>query len=178
MVPVFQDIYPGGPSGVAGGICRTEFGGKTKRWDRGIVASQRGKGNMRTPRMKVQHAPEGDRGWRPMGEDDIIEVRDLEHAFNGVKAVRGISFSVRRGRDLLLPRPPTARGRAPPSIILTTLLPFQRGTVRVAGYDVAREPERRSGSPSVSSSRTSAWTRPHGLGDDGVPWTSLLDPPR
>ncbi|WP_286879528.1 ATP-binding cassette domain-containing protein [Methanoculleus sp. UBA413] len=76
-----------------------------------------------------------------MGEDDIIEVRDLEHAFNGVKAVRGISFSVRRG-EIFSFLGPNGAGKSTTINILTTLLPIQRGTVRVAGYDVAREPER------------------------------------
>jgi ABC-2 type transport system ATP-binding protein len=76
-----------------------------------------------------------------MGEDDIIEVRDLEHAFNGVKAVRGISFSVRRG-EIFSFLGPNGAGKSTTINILTTLLPIQKGTVRVAGYDVAREPER------------------------------------
>ncbi|NMA87567.1 MAG: ATP-binding cassette domain-containing protein, partial [Methanoculleus bourgensis] len=65
----------------------------------------------------------------------------LEHAFNGVKAVRGISFSVRRG-EIFSFLGPNGAGKSTTINILTTLLPIQRGTVRVAGYDVAREPER------------------------------------
>ncbi len=73
-----------------------------------------------------------------MEEDDIIEVRDLEHTFDGVEAVRGISFTVRRG-EIFSFLGPNGAGKSTTINILTTLLPLQKGTVRVAGYDVARE---------------------------------------
>ncbi|NLA39644.1 MAG: ATP-binding cassette domain-containing protein [Methanomicrobiales archaeon] len=76
-----------------------------------------------------------------MGDDDIIEVKDLEHAFNDVEAVRGISFSVRRG-EIFSFLGPNGAGKSTTINILTTLLPIQRGAVQVAGYDLAREPER------------------------------------
>ncbi len=72
---------------------------------------------------------------------DIIEVRDLEHVFNSIKAVRGITFSVRRG-EIFSFLGPNGAGKSTTINILTTLLPPQTGTVRVAGYDVAREPDR------------------------------------
>ena len=73
-----------------------------------------------------------------MGGDDIIEVRDLEHAFGDFAAVRGISFTVRRG-EIFSFLGPNGAGKSPTINILTTLLPLQKGAVRVAGYDVARE---------------------------------------
>ncbi|NLZ30681.1 MAG: ATP-binding cassette domain-containing protein [Methanomicrobiales archaeon] len=76
-----------------------------------------------------------------MEGEDIIEVRDLEHVFNSIKAVRGITFSVRRG-EIFSFLGPNGAGKSTTINILTTLLPPQTGTVRVAGYDVAREPDR------------------------------------
>ncbi|MCK8518342.1 ATP-binding cassette domain-containing protein [Methanoculleus sp. 7T] len=76
-----------------------------------------------------------------MGEDNVIEVRDLEHSFDGFTAVRGISFSVREG-EIFSFLGPNGAGKSTTINILTTLLPLQKGTVRIAGYDVAREPER------------------------------------
>ncbi|MDD4566755.1 Daunorubicin/doxorubicin resistance ATP-binding protein DrrA [Methanoculleus chikugoensis] len=73
-----------------------------------------------------------------MGGDDIIEVRDLEHAFGDFAAVRGISFTVRRG-EIFSFLGPNGAGKSTTINILTTLLPLQKGAVRVAGYDVARE---------------------------------------
>ncbi|BBL67188.1 ATP-binding cassette domain-containing protein [Methanoculleus chikugoensis] len=73
-----------------------------------------------------------------MGGDNIIEVRDLEHAFGDFAAVRGISFTVRRG-EIFSFLGPNGAGKSTTINILTTLLPLQKGTVRVAGYDVARE---------------------------------------
>jgi len=72
---------------------------------------------------------------------DIIEVRDLEHAFNGIKAVRGITFSVRKG-EIFSFLGPNGAGKSTTINILTTLLPPQTGMVQVAGYDVAREPDK------------------------------------
>ncbi|ABN56177.1 MULTISPECIES: ATP-binding cassette domain-containing protein [Methanoculleus] len=74
-----------------------------------------------------------------MGGDDIIEVHDLEHAFGNFAAVRGISFTVKNG-EIFSFLGPNGAGKSTTINILTTLLPLQKGTVRVAGYDVAREP--------------------------------------
>ncbi|HOI13075.1 MAG TPA: ATP-binding cassette domain-containing protein [Methanoculleus sp.] len=73
-----------------------------------------------------------------MEGDNIIEVQDLEHTFNGFAAVRGISFTVKRG-EIFSFLGPNGAGKSTTINILTTLLPLQKGTVRVAGYDVARE---------------------------------------
>ncbi|MDD2473792.1 MULTISPECIES: ATP-binding cassette domain-containing protein [unclassified Methanoculleus] len=75
-----------------------------------------------------------------MGEDNIIEVQDLEHTFNGFAAVRGISFAVKKG-EIFSFLGPNGAGKSTTINILTTLLPLQKGTVRVAGHDVARAPE-------------------------------------
>ncbi len=72
-------------------------------------------------------------------EEDIIDVRNLEHAFNGFLAVRGISFTVRKG-EIFSFLGPNGAGKSTTINILTTLLPLQKGTVRVAGHDLAREP--------------------------------------
>jgi ABC-2 type transport system ATP-binding protein len=66
-------------------------------------------------------------------------VRDLEHTFDDFAAVRGINFTVRRG-EVFSFLGPNGAGKSTTINILTTLLPLQKGTVRVAGYDVAREP--------------------------------------
>lgn len=76
-----------------------------------------------------------------MRGEDSIEVRGLEHAFNDFKAVRSISFSVRRG-EIFSFLGPNGAGKSTTINILTTLLPLQKGRAWVAGYDVAREPEK------------------------------------
>jgi ABC-2 type transport system ATP-binding protein len=67
-------------------------------------------------------------------------VQDLAHSFGDVKAVDGVSFQVRKG-EIFSFLGPNGAGKSTTINILTTLLPIQRGTVRVAGYDVASEPE-------------------------------------
>lgn len=103
------------------------------------------KGDMRAPYMEVWARRCGRGGVGAGGErlsgDDIIEVQDLKHAFNGFQAVRGISFTVRRG-EIFSFLGPNGAGKSTTINILTTLLPLQQGTVRVAGHDVAREPGR------------------------------------
>jgi len=72
--------------------------------------------------------------------DAIIEVQDLAHSFGDVKAVDGVSFQVRKG-EVFSFLGPNGAGKSTTINILTTLLPLQRGSVRIAGHDVAREPE-------------------------------------
>lgn len=76
-----------------------------------------------------------------MRGEDSIEVRGLEHAFNDFQAVRSISFSVRKG-EIFSFLGPNGAGKSTTINILTTLLPLQEGRAWVAGYDVAREPEK------------------------------------
>ena len=76
-----------------------------------------------------------------MGATDIIEVVDLEHTFGEVEAVRGISFAVKKG-EIFSFLGPNGAGKSTTINILITLLPLQKGRVRVAGHDVAREPRK------------------------------------
>ncbi|MBP7299939.1 MAG: ATP-binding cassette domain-containing protein [Methanoculleus sp.] len=76
-----------------------------------------------------------------MGATDIIEVVDLEHTFGEVEAVRGISFAVKKG-EIFSFLGPNGAGKSTTINILITLLPLQKGRVRVAGHDVARDPRK------------------------------------
>ena len=76
-----------------------------------------------------------------MGVTDIIEVVDLEHTFGEVEAVRGISFAVKKG-EIFSFLGPNGAGKSTTINILITLLPLQKGRVRVAGHDVARDPRK------------------------------------
>jgi ABC-2 type transport system ATP-binding protein len=71
----------------------------------------------------------------------VIEVEGLEHSFGTVKAVRGVSFTVEEG-EIFSFLGPNGAGKSTVINVLTTLLPLQRGRVRVAGFDVAAEPDR------------------------------------
>ncbi|MGP4026327.1 ATP-binding cassette domain-containing protein [Actinomadura sp. 3N407] len=69
-----------------------------------------------------------------------IEVKDLTKTYsNGVRAVDGISFSVRNGTVFGL-LGPSGAGKSTIIKILTTLTRPGSGGVRVAGVDVVREP--------------------------------------
>lgn len=76
-----------------------------------------------------------------METTDIIEVVDLEHTFGEVEAVRGISFAVKKG-EIFSFLGPNGAGKSTTINILITLLPLQKGRVRVAGHDVARDPRK------------------------------------
>lgn len=71
----------------------------------------------------------------------VIEVEGLEHSFGKVKAVQGVSFTVEEG-EIFSFLGPNGAGKSTVINVLTTLLPLQRGRVRVAGFDVAAEPDR------------------------------------
>ncbi|MGB9939288.1 ATP-binding cassette domain-containing protein [Methanosarcina sp.] len=74
-------------------------------------------------------------------EDDIIEVNDLEYFFGEIKAVDNISFTVKKG-EIFSFLGPNGAGKSTVINILTTLLPVQKGNVKIAGYDLKKEPER------------------------------------
>jgi ABC-2 type transport system ATP-binding protein len=69
----------------------------------------------------------------------IIEVKDLEYKYGDFKAVDGVSFFVREG-EIFSFLGPNGAGKSTVINILTTLLPVQKGSVVIAGYDLAQEP--------------------------------------
>ncbi|MCD6111620.1 MAG: ATP-binding cassette domain-containing protein [Thermoplasmata archaeon] len=71
----------------------------------------------------------------------IIEVEDLHHSYGDFTAVNGISFQVHTG-EIFSFLGPNGAGKSTTINILTTLLPLQRGRVRVNGYDVRKEKKR------------------------------------
>jgi len=72
---------------------------------------------------------------------DIIEVEGLEHRYGDFVAVNGISFTVREG-EIFSFLGPNGAGKSTVINILITLLNIQKGHARVAGYDIATEPDR------------------------------------
>ena len=73
--------------------------------------------------------------------EEIIQVTGLCHSYGTAKAVDGISFSVKRG-EIFSFLGPNGAGKSTVINILITLLNLQKGTASVAGYDVAREPQK------------------------------------
>jgi ABC-2 type transport system ATP-binding protein len=73
--------------------------------------------------------------------NSIIEVKNLEHWYGDFKAVDNISFTVRQG-EIFSFLGPNGAGKSTAINVLITLLKLQKGSASVAGYDVAREPEK------------------------------------
>lgn len=71
---------------------------------------------------------------------NIIEVRHLEHRFGDLKAVDDVSFSVEKG-EIYSFLGPNGAGKSTVINTLITLLPVQKGSVNIAGYDVASQPQ-------------------------------------
>jgi ABC-2 type transport system ATP-binding protein len=71
---------------------------------------------------------------------NIIEVNHLEHKYGDFKAVDDVCFSVKEG-EIFSFLGPNGAGKSTVINILTTLLPLQKGSVRIAGYDLAAQPE-------------------------------------
>ena len=63
---------------------------------------------------------------------NIIEVKDLKKSFGPVQAVKGISFSVARGRTFGF-LGPNGAGKSTTIKMLTTLLRPTSGAIRVDG---------------------------------------------
>jgi ABC-2 type transport system ATP-binding protein len=72
--------------------------------------------------------------------DNIIEVNNLEHSYGDFKAVDNVCFSVKKG-EIFSFLGPNGAGKSTVINILITLLPLQKGSVRIAGYDLATQPE-------------------------------------
>ncbi|MDD1716094.1 MAG: ATP-binding cassette domain-containing protein [Methanolinea sp.] len=70
---------------------------------------------------------------------NIIEVSGLEHRYEDFSAVDGISFTVEEG-EIFSFLGPNGAGKSTAINVLTTLLRLQKGSARVAGFDVAAEP--------------------------------------
>ncbi len=69
----------------------------------------------------------------------IIEVRDLKKSFGTFEAVKGISFSIERGKTFGF-LGPNGAGKSTTIKMLTTLLAPTSGTVRVDGNDPQKDP--------------------------------------
>lgn len=71
---------------------------------------------------------------------NIIQIDHLDHWYGDVKAVDDVCFSVKEGEIYSL-LGPNGAGKSTVIKILITLLPVQKGSVHVAGYDVATQQE-------------------------------------
>ncbi len=71
---------------------------------------------------------------------NIIEVKDLEHNYGDFKAVDDVCFLVKEG-EIFSFLGPNGAGKSTVINILITLLPMQSGSVQIAGYDLATQPE-------------------------------------
>lgn len=74
----------------------------------------------------------------PVAGEVLIEVQDLVKHYGPIRAVDGISFEVRRG-DVLGFLGPNGAGKTTAMKMLTGFVEPDRGTVRVAGHDMADE---------------------------------------
>lgn len=70
-----------------------------------------------------------------------IEVSDLKKSYKKTDVLKGISFKVKRGTMLAL-LGPNGAGKTTTVRILSTLLSFDGGSVRVEGYDALDQPDK------------------------------------
>ena len=79
---------------------------------------------------------------QPLTEKEaIITVENLEYMYGDFRAVDGISFTVKKG-EIFSFLGPNGAGKSTAINVLITLLGLQKGKATVAGYDVAREPQK------------------------------------
>lgn len=70
--------------------------------------------------------------------EKIIEVKGLEHSYDDFKAVKGISFYVKKG-EIFSFLGPNGAGKSTTINILTTLLPIQSGRVTITGLNLEHD---------------------------------------
>ena len=73
--------------------------------------------------------------------DEAIIVKNLQKSYKELKVLKGIDFTVKRGTMLAL-LGPNGAGKTTTVRILSTLLPFDSGTVTVEGHNVATEADK------------------------------------
>lgn len=73
--------------------------------------------------------------------DYVIEAKGLKKSYGKNKVLKGISLGVERGTMLAL-LGPNGAGKTTTVRILSTLLGFDGGTVKVAGHDVSSDPDK------------------------------------
>jgi len=79
---------------------------------------------------------------QPLTENEaIITVENLEFSYGDFKAVDGISFTVKKG-EIFSFLGPNGAGKSTAINVLITLLALQKGKASVAGYDVAKDPQK------------------------------------
>jgi ABC-2 type transport system ATP-binding protein len=74
----------------------------------------------------------------PAGDPPAIEIRGLAKSYGDVRALEGIDLSIRRGQFFGL-LGPNGAGKSTTIHILTGLVTFSEGSVRVLGHDVVRD---------------------------------------
>lgn len=74
-------------------------------------------------------------------ECSAIEVINLSHSYDSYRAVKGISFAIKKGSTFGLIGPNGA-GKSTTIKMLTTLLPITSGTAYVNGYNIATLPSK------------------------------------
>jgi ABC-2 type transport system ATP-binding protein len=97
-----------------------------------FVATLRSSGGVTTARSTVA-APSTNHG----DNEDVIVVRNAQRRFGDFQAVKGISFTVRRGEVFGL-LGANGAGKSTTFRMLCGLLPASGGELRVAGYDLRR----------------------------------------
>jgi len=74
----------------------------------------------------------------PKTADNAVVVKNLRKAYKDLSVLKGINFSVKRGTMLAL-LGPNGAGKTTTVKILSTLLPFDGGTVTIEGHDLVKE---------------------------------------
>ena len=74
----------------------------------------------------------------PAGDSPAIEIRGLAKSYGDLRALEGIDLSIRRGQFFGL-LGPNGAGKTTTIHILTGLVTFSEGSVRVLGHDVVRD---------------------------------------
>ena len=73
-------------------------------------------------------------------DEPVITVKGLCYKYGKTVAVDNISFNVRKG-EIFSFLGPNGAGKTTTINILTTLLPIQKGTVHISGFDIEKQPD-------------------------------------
>jgi ABC-2 type transport system ATP-binding protein len=97
-------------------------------------------------------------GVLPADTEEVLRVSDVHKSYGSLHAVRGMTFSMRRG-EVFGVLGPNGAGKTTTLEMIEGMLPMDRGSISVNGIDVAREPRRVRGMVGIALQKSDFFER-------------------
>jgi ABC-2 type transport system ATP-binding protein len=133
---VMEDTVPPETGSLLPGVKQVSVAPVPARFEDGFISLMRSD-RPRKERLRIAMSERGGIARPEVEGEDVIEVRDLQRRFGDFYAVRGVTFSVKRGEVFGL-LGANGAGKSTTFRMLCGLLPPSAGSLSVAGVDLRR----------------------------------------